>query len=283
MKVVVVVGLLLRLTVSLQSLSFATGSKNDKLSLGQAQIEWLRSRGGFFHSDKIELQPIFKDDDPENNSPVGVFATADLQEDETLAIIPQHCLLKSLGGSGETCDTVRNLMKQRELGDKSEFAPYVDYIFDNGNHKGHLPASWSEAGKELIHTVIGRELPPFHITDISFEEDCGGGDGSTTPDEEEVYLLVLRRSWDDKMLPIYDMFNHRNGKWKNVDSNSAHEGRDIRVFTTRSVKAGEQLYNSYNECADCTSFSHTYALPEMVRDFGFVEEYPRRFVFPYVC
>lgn len=249
-------------------------ASNSKVNLGQAQIEWLRSRGGFFHS-KLELQPLFKDDP--SNSPVGVFTTADIREDETLIILPQKCLLTSEGGSGETCDTARNLMKQRELGDKSEFAPYVNYIFD-GKHKGHLPSSWSDAGKELLHTVIGSELPPEYVSDISFEEDCGGTGAEA---EEEAYLLVVRRSWDDKMLPVYDMCNHRNGKWKNVDSNSAHKGEDITVYATRDIKAGEQLYLSYNECADC-DFAHTYALPEMVRDFGFVEELPRRFVFPYV-
>lgn len=264
---------MMKLVLLLTVLVGLCSASNSKVNLGQAQIEWLRSRGGFFHS-KLELQPLFKDDP--SNSPVGVFTTADIRKNETLMILPQKCLLTA-EGSGDICDTTRNLMKQRKLSDESEFAAYVNYIFD-GKHKGHLPSSWSDAGKELIHTVVGRELPPDHLTDISFEEHCGGtGDEA----EEEAYHLVTRRSWDDKMLPVFDMCNHRNKKWKNVDSNNAHEGEDITVYATRDIKAGEQLYLSYNENAD-GDYGHTYALPQIVRDFGFVEELPRRFIFPYV-
>ena len=65
------------------------------------------------------------------------------------------------------------------------------------------------------------------------------------------------------------MFNHRNGKWHNVDqATSAHTSKDIVVVALRDIKAGEQLCNSYNECLDrdCDGIEHTYVLQNMLRD-----------------
>ena len=233
------------------------------------QIEWIRSYGGFF-SPKIAFQLLDKDDP---NSPMGIFALEDLYQKEALMVIPQSCLLTS-GGSLETCDTARNLIKQRQLKNESKFAPYVDYVFDP-KHKGQIPSSWSQAGESLIQRIIGEEMPPYDVAGISFKEECGG---SGDPLEEEAYLNVVRRSWDDIMVPVFDMINHRNGHWYNVDSNSAHDGTDITVFASRDVKAGEQLYLSYNECADC-DYALTYVLPHILKDYGFVEQYPRRWRF----
>lgn len=77
------------------------------------------------------------------------------------------------------------------------------------------------------------------------------------------------------MVPVFDMVNHRNGHWFNIDSNSAHEGKDITVKATRDIKAGEQLYLSYNECEDC-DYAFTYTGEQIARDYGFVEQYPQR-------
>ena len=74
------------------------------------------------------------------------------------------------------------------------------------------------------------------------------------------------------------MVNHRNGHWANIDSNSAHEGKDITVYAKRDIAAGEQLYLSYNECEDC-DYAFTYVLHHILRDYGFVEQYPRRWNF----
>jgi len=44
-------------------------------------------------------------------------------------------------------------------------------------------------------------------------------------------------------VPILDMINHRNGKWKNVESTTAHAGKDIRVYALRNIEKGEQLWS----------------------------------------
>ncbi len=77
------------------------------------------------------------------------------------------------------------------------------------------------------------------------------------------------------------MVNHRNGKWRNVESTSAHKGEDIRVYAYRDIAAGEQLHLSYNECLDETcsarDLKYKYIAPHILVDYGFVEQYPRRF------
>ena len=81
------------------------------------------------------------------------------------------------------------------------------------------------------------------------------------------------------MLPVVDMLNHRNGRWRNVDTNSAHDLEDIQLFALRDISAGEQLYLSYNECTDCCCYANTYVLPNMLKDYGFIEQYPQRWNF----
>lgn len=233
----------------------------------QIQIKWLEENGGFF-SPKMEFQLIDAND---KDSPWGVFATEDIKKGETLIVLPQACLLTS-EGSFKTCDTARNLLKQKELGEKSKYAPYVNYVYDP-KHRNQLPVSWSDGGQKLIKAIIGSEMPPYGVTDISFADACGGSGDAM---EEETWQIVVRRSWDDVMCPLFDMFNHRNGKWFNLDSTSAHSGDDVVVFASRNVKKGEQLYLSYNECRDCIDYAWTYVLPDIFKDYGFVEQYPRR-------
>lgn len=64
-----------------------------------------------------------------------------------------------------------------------------------------------------------------------------------------------------------------------MEATSAHTGEDIKVFALRDITAGEQLYISYNECddTDCEGLKYTYITPSILADYGFVEQYPRRF------
>lgn len=76
------------------------------------------------------------------------------------------------------------------------------------------------------------------------------------------------------------MINHRNGKWRNVENTSPHNGEDVKVYAYRDIVAGEQLYMSYTECndRDCPpSLKYTYLSHQILVDYGFVEQYPRRF------
>ena len=89
------------------------------------RLNGLVPRGDFF-SPELEFQ-LLDENDP--SSSMGIFALEDLAQQEMLMVIPQSCLLTS-GGSFETCNMARNLVKQRLLKNKSKFAQYVNHLFD---------------------------------------------------------------------------------------------------------------------------------------------------------
>uniref|UniRef100_A0A7S2ETR6 PABS domain-containing protein n=1 Tax=Ditylum brightwellii TaxID=49249 RepID=A0A7S2ETR6_9STRA len=168
-----------------------------------------------------------------------------------------------------------------KLGSESAYAPYVEYLLDS-QPPGQIPSAWSEAGQELFEKILRskteEELPPKYPTDWlrdDWHHDCGG---SHDPVEIHAAQLVIQRAWDNLMIPIYDMFNHRNGHWFNSEG-TVKSDEPIRVHATRDIKAGEQIYNSYNQCEDCGGRLTNYGTPEIVRDYGFVESFPQRWIF----
>ena len=186
-------------TVALSRAQFIAGA-DAGINYANGQVDWIRSEGGYF-SPKLEFRHFNKADP---KSAMGVFAAEDVPRGESLMVIPRDCLLTSGESSTNICDTAHNLIVEYRLGDESDFAPYVQYLFGTAK-PGHLPSNWSEAGKDLLRTVIGRELLSRDPMDVSFEGNCGG---SGDPLEELAYHLVHSRSWDDKMVPVFDMVNH---------------------------------------------------------------------------
>ena len=275
-------GVLLKLALAVAAAAAAAASEPDVIDHhAQNQVNWVQANGGYFNP-KLEFHHL--DPDDTSSSPSGLFVNNDVAEGEVLMIIPQKCLLKS-SEDDETlesiCDTVRNLVAQYKLGEEGHYWPYVRYIMDE-RHRGDLPSEWSKEGRELLESIIPAGLlPEFNATDVSFVAHCevDQDEEGAGPLEEFAHFAVLRRSWDDIMVPLFDMVNHRNGRWTNVESNSVHEGQDIRVHATRDIEAGEQLHRSYNECIDCCCYAHTYTLPDIMREFGFVEQYPQRWNF----
>ena len=73
--------------------------------------------------------------------------------------------------------------------------------------------------------------------------------------------------------------SHRNGWYLNSESNNVHEGEDIEVTAKRYIYAGEQIYTSYNMCEDCGGRALTYGTPEILREYGFVEQMPQNWIF----
>eukprot|EP00957_Ditylum_brightwellii_P211358 15366085-Ditylum_brightwellii.AAC.1 len=169
-----------------------------------------------------------------------------------------------------------------KLGNSSEYAPYVEYLLDM-QPPGQIPSAWSEAGKALLEKMLraGKDaaLPPFHPTDLIdglWHDRCRG---SRDPVEVHAAQLVIQRSWDDLMIPIYDMFNHRNGHWFNSVDTGVHSNRTILIRASRDIRPGQQIYNSYNQCRDCGGRLTDYGTPEILRDYGFVETFPQRWIF----
>jgi len=278
---------------------------------GERLIQWLRENGGIVN-EKIEIR---RADLSDPTSRFGMFTDGDLDEKEILLVIPRDCLITDVPHDYSIvdvdeedeededeededddeeeeeeededydyyhCATIKNLIEEMKLGDKSHYAPYVNYLL--AEPWGQLPSAWSKEGKALFRKVLQSTedpLPPLHPSSMETDylHHCKG---RKDPFEVNAALMVAQRSWDDTLIPVFDMMSHRNGKWLNTESSSVHdESTDIEVRARRSIKAGEEIYTSYNMCEDCTNRYETYGTPEILRDYGFIEQYPQRWIFP---
>lgn len=241
----------------------------------EALITWMRAMNGFFNP-KLEMR-LSNPNDPD--SKFGMYAKDNIKVDEVIIRVPTNMILNGVekdakGPEGEylECPTIRNLIKELNLRDESIYAPYVNYLRET-QPPGVLPSAWSKAGQELLHRVISDKrgvqvLPPDYPASWieDYHEDCGGTDD---PLEEYAALLVIQRSWDDLLVPVYDMMRHRNGQWLNTESTRMHEEQSVEVWASRDIKAGEQIYTTYNLCADCEARYETYGTPEILRDVSY--------------
>mmetsp|Transcript_11807 Transcript_11807/g.24916 ORF Transcript_11807/g.24916 Transcript_11807/m.24916 type:complete len:403 (-) Transcript_11807:221-1429(-) len=259
-------------------------SAADELSDGV--IEWVQSKpGGYYNADKLEIR---RGDPNDETSPLGVFAKADIEPNETLMRIPTECYihvwdeaknmnLDDMEGATEAynhnmCLLAQKTKREMQLQDKSEFAPYVRYL--NNQRRGQLPATWSDYGKELLQDL----LPPGSDGVNWMQKFKGKCISSTDTFEEQVLAVTKQRAFDDAMIPLWDMVNHDNGRI-NTENTSMYEKDGLRVWASRAIQAGEEIYMSYDKCKDCMDVDEYWGTPEILRDFGFVEPHPHRFVY----
>ena len=255
-------------------------SGNDEVEI---LIKWFRSKGGFF-SEKI----MYGSEDVTQPSIGGIFARSSIEKGERIIVLPNSALITS-GISEDRCDTARTLVKEYQLKSNSDYEPYVKYLFESFSHE-NLPMAWSDTAKKLVATLVGKELDPQNFAQETYHQRCRSDNGSDERAKndgilEAAWRIVIARSWRDKMLPVIDMLNHRNGRFHNVDqANSAHHGEDIVVVALRDIAEGEELYNSYNECPDedCAGIALTFGVPQILNEvnsynidhFTFVLEQP---------
>lgn len=279
-------------------------------------IQWLQSSNGYIHP-SLQMRRI---DPSDPTSHFGMFANEHISSEETLLKIPPSMVLDSTVKEPEitpmVCPLVHNLIAQMKLGDKSAYAPYIQYLKET-QPPGQIPSAWSPAAQQLLVRLLGHvdfnlskaheflpkykdlrlrnHLPPMDPVgwvEHEWANDCNGGSVGT---EEEQYaaLLVVQRAWDDILIPVYDMMSHRNGRWLNTASNDGgvHRSNDpnddanddpIIVTALRDITAGEEIYTSYNQCEDCGGRIVSYGTGEILRDYGFVEDFPQSWIFPSV-
>ena len=234
-------------------------------------VDWFRSEGGFF-SEKISTTSV----DKQTGEVVrGVFAGTSLKKNEEIIIVPADMQFSGRG----MCGTTKRLVREYYNKDSSRFKPFLNYVFDSFEHH-QLPQAWSEDGKKLFSILVGKELEPQNFGSNLFKYACG--DSHDDEIYEIAWSIVVARGWNDVLVPVYDLVNHRNGRWKNIDQiNSFHDDEDVTVIATRDIEPGEPLHLSYNECndLDCLGIAYLYTLSSLVGDYGFVEQYPRRFTF----
>ncbi|KAL7504895.1 hypothetical protein ACHAXN_002455 [Cyclotella atomus] len=173
---------------------------------------------------------------------------------------------------------------------EDDITPYGKYLLSQPLN--YTVGFWTEAGQELFVNLTGgtlhqggsNALPPTDIDDQligEFKKVCDGD--VTDPMTVQAVMLVRARSDYEYMVPIYDMFNHDNGKYniqhKFNPYTSPLEETGYGVITTRKINAGEELYNSYNRCNICDGYFDWFGTPEVFQHYGFVENYPQRWLF----
>lgn len=212
-------------------------------------VNWLISKPNGYFSDKILWT--------KTEMGYNMHAAEDIPKDTTLMIIPQAALITS-DGTDEECVTIAKMMKEYEKGADSEYYPYIRYLFgghEGGTSTGLLPTTWSQPAKNLLKEMIGTDLYPkkFEKSQNRILIDCQNFidrkdlvdmSKDTAERWKDAFIFWVSRSWSDKMVPILDMINHRNGNWLNVESTTAHAGEDIRVYALRDIKRGEQLWST---------------------------------------
>lgn len=247
---------------------------------GQAIIDWIRSEGGTFN-DNLEIRHL--DDDPFH--PLGVFATAPIPKGQTLISVPKKCAIQVDSEEDVMCDLSHELYRELKSPENSKHAPFIKYLADIKPHR-QMPSAWSKEGKQLLLELVNANdpvysLPPIDLTGWSFEENCEKS--PRDPLEAEAFFITFPRSVDGYLLPIFDLFSHRNGRYFNTVSGSLVDSLDLRgqVFLRagRKIEAGEQLHISHNFCEDCGGRHEEYGTAEILRDHGVMEQYPQRWVF----
>ena len=173
-----------------------------------AQVDWLTSpqNNGYFSS-KITY---------DNGA---MYVTEHVAKDEVLMFIPSKTLFtasydgihnnehneKEQGGfkgwnNEGFCNTVFKLAEEYNKGQDSFHYPFINYIFDE-RHVGDLPQTWSEEGKELLRYIAGQELfasDDYDVAGSEYDEMC---EDIETDVEIRAFEAMLRRSWDDIMIP----------------------------------------------------------------------------------
>ena len=222
-------------------------------------MEWVRANGGYFNP-KQELRY-------EGNL-FGIFAAQDIKEDELLINIPWNVVIlaESQTKRLENCDTVKLIQQELEKGNESYYAPFVEYLMSAAEkHKSLLPAHWPVEAKSLFQKITPDVIVDPFLQELEWKREC-------EKYSEVATTAVLTHGEDEGMLPLTDKFNSRGGNWTNVEFLNGEENIAMYVRAMRDIDKGEQLYTDYRDYGQVGT-------PDMLRDYGFVESYPQRWIF----
>jgi len=214
-----------------------------------------------------------------------VFAKERIEKGDLLLSVPWELLIKAdmddenLGADHFVddwrCELVDNLSREMTLGDDSSFAPYVHYL--KGQERGQILGDYSRAAQHLLEEMTLITIPSFEIEAQTSAESLMNTCGRDDDISVHAYVLMEQRSEDDLMIPYYDMYNHRNGRWLNTWINLL-PGDRYDVISRHAIEAGQEIYNSYNQCNKCGAKSQNFELgtPHIFDLYGFTESYPQR-------
>jgi hypothetical protein len=217
--------------------------------------------------------------------------TVKKEDGELVADIP----ISSIHHSDEivNCGTVRRVIQEMKSGESSTFAPYIEFM-GHAPSAGSIPASWSAEGRALLADVLGKGedgaelLPPVAWSKVlseNWSQACRGN--KDDPLESAAFAMSIRRAWGDVFVPVFDVIGHRNGDHVNAHHSAVTKSHDpdssqaVVVEASRKLEPGQEVFITYNFCNQCQNRRFGYGTAELLRDYGFVERLPQRWVFDY--
>jgi hypothetical protein len=242
---------------------------------------WINAEGGFVDS-RQEIRSLFPD---VPNSPKGVFAKERIEKGDLLLSVPWKLLIRAEMDEEQEipgdfvddwrCKLVDNLAREMALGDDSHFAPYVHYL--NGQERGQILGDFSHVAQSMLEEITSFTIPSFYLEAQTSAESLRAMCGRDDDIAVHAYVLMEQRSEDDLMIPYYDMYNHRNGRWLNTWINLV-DGDRYDVIARHTIEAGQEIFNSYNQCNKCQAKAHSFTsgTPHILDLYGFTESYPQR-------
>jgi hypothetical protein len=213
----------------------------------------------------------------------GVFATAAIEPGTLLLEIPWGIVVTAPieAKRGARCSSIASI---RAYLARAPLEPYRKLLL---NSAPNLPFAWPAEVQARLRALLGTNLPPLELGHRhAWWVRCGGAYDASNGDalsDMALQLAVARaaaiRNWsppsgaaDERatwltLLPLYDLYNHRNGAWHNTRVVGS-VGQPLQMFAYRRISAGEELYLTYGSGSD-----------RLFDDYGFVEELPQRWAF----
>jgi len=240
-------------------------------------VKWVVSRGGFV-SEKIDIR--------ESSSGFAVFARSAIRREEELMKIQGNCIISFEGNHSQyahnLCSLAMALHEELQKGSSSDFAPYVEYLL--AQPRGQIPATWSEVGKQLYREMA---MPNDDIVDW-IQADHVGPDKCWDVVNETIELalaLTVQRGFDLFMIPLWDFTSHTSeldkqnvGAFWSTDAND----ENLTIMSITDIPEGGELVFNYWQYSGTRKTSeryvHAQGVLQTLADFGFVENYPQRWV-----
>lgn len=224
-------------------------------SLNSTLLTWFLSEEGTFFDSKRQHVVL-----PSHGEDYGVTAREPIAAGDTLARIPWNLVLQSEKSPPKSpdeedaqfdCGTARKIVKEWIRGKDSRWFSMLRHL-EQLAVLNPLPSMFSTKGKELFLDILGGEGSPELLMDNAvhyglwdWEELC-----DESPETAPIAMFAKQFSLDNVLIPIKDLYTHRNGKFHNVDMKIS-PGEPVEIIAKRDIEAGEKLHISLNRCNSC--------------------------------
>ena len=254
--------------------------------------DWIRSQPDFYLNPKVEFS---------NDKTSIARAKEQIEPFEELIVIPSSAILFSESylnnqedDDVDLCDLFELLWEQIELGEDSNFEPYLLLLQEEYKKP---PALWSTIGQRLLGMMEESQSYYRNGNESSWKsnsksvldwiddfEECFENDvseESVIDAKYEVLAMAAQHHVDQLMfIPFYDQLYHHSTK-RNVKHILQDDG-SVSVVSITSIAPGSVLCRQTQACIDedCDESVANTAI-NLFGIFGYIPDYPQYWMFPF--